>query len=56
MSLTSNLCALNNDRIKRKYYKKLEIHARFERPCYKLKNVTSKLKIIKSKLVNLKQI
>ena len=36
------------------HYKKIEIHEHFEKPCHKLKNVTSKLKIPKSKLENLK--
>ena len=32
------------------------MHAHFERSCNKLKNVTSKLKILKSKFENLKKI
>ena len=32
------------------------MHAHFEWPCKKLKNVTSKQKILKSKLENLKKI
>ena len=32
------------------------MHAHSERPCNKLKNVTSKLKMLKSKLENLKKI
>ena len=31
------------------------MHVQFERPCGKPKNVTSKLKLPKSKLVNLKK-
>ena len=31
------------------------MHVHFERPCNKLKNVTTKLKILKSKLENLKK-
>ena len=32
------------------------MHAHFEKPCNKLKNVNSKLKILKPKLENLEQI
>ena len=34
--------------------RKLERYAPFEKPCNKLKNVTSTLKILKSKFKNLK--
>ena len=35
-------------------FKKIQKHVHFKKPCNKLKNVTSKLKILKSKLENLK--
>ena len=48
---------INNAQKTRKSFqkkKKFETHAHFERPCNKLKNVTSKLKTLKLKLENLK--
>ena len=37
------------------FQKQIEMHAHFEWPCNKLKNVTSKLKILKSILENHKK-
>ena len=45
-------CSKNKNIVQKK--KKIETHAHFERPRNKLKNVTSKLKILKLKLENLK--
>ena len=48
--------AINNiHKVRKCFPKKLERHAHFEKPCNnKLKNVNSTLKILKSKLKNLK--
>ena len=48
--------AINNvHKIRKSFQKILEMHTHFERPCNKLKNVTSKLKILKSRLEDLKK-
>ena len=47
--------AINNvHRVRKWFAKKLEMQVHFEKPCNKLKEVNSKLKILKSKLKNLK--
>ena len=47
--------AINNvHKLRKSFQKKVEMHAHFERPCDKLKSVTLKLNILKSKLENLK--
>ena len=47
--------ATNNVHKVRKWFpKKLEMHAHLEKPCNKLKHVNSTLKILKTKLKNLK--
>ena len=42
-------------KIRKPFQKKIEINTLFERPCNELKNVTSKLKILTSKLGNVKK-
>ena len=47
----------NIHKIRKSFQKKIEMHAHFERPCNKLNNVTSKLRILRSKLEkNLKKL
>ena len=46
----------NVHKIRKSFEKKIEMHAQFEKPQNKPKNVTSKLKILKSALRNLKKI
>lgn len=45
--------ATNNVHTIRKSFQKDEIHAHFKKPCIKLKNLTSLLKILKSNLENM---
>ena len=44
----------NVHKVRKRFPKKLKLHAHFEKPCNKPKNVNSKIKILKSKLENLK--
>ena len=46
---------INYEFKKKSFQKEIEMHAHFERPCNKLKNASSKLKILESKLANLKK-
>ena len=48
--------AINNLHKIRQSFQKIEMHAHSEWPCNKLKNVTLKLKKLKSKLENLEKI
>ena len=49
--------ATNNvHKLKKSFQKKIEMNVQFERPCHELKNLTSKLKILKSKFENLEKL